>query len=219
MYTSHNQRPHPPYPTEQKRTPFTLTRCNSIDFPSFFIAFREAARFSGDFSMSSKRQPKIKKREKTTVLVPVTCQFIFADKLLQAKCKKWDTTSFCFEQKTEEAESFVLSNKGSYNFYLRISDKCTKLKNKTSMRCPPCLFEKCNQKPKKKTLRKPKLRTAGDLESRDTSGEARDLTPAGEPNPLFHLGVSLSLYLFLSSRVCIFPRVCIISIYFSLPEP
>lgn len=61
------------------------------------------------------------------------------------------------------------------------------------MRCPPCLFEKCNQKPKKKTPRKPKLRTAGDLESRDTSGEARDLTPAGEPNPLFHLGVSLSL--------------------------
>lgn len=208
MYTSHNQRHHPPYPTEQKRTPFTLTRCNSIDFPSFFVAFREAARFSGDFSMSSKRQPKIKKKkkEKTTVLVPVTCQFIFADKLLQAKCKKWDTTSFCFEQKTEEAESFVLSNKGSYNFYLRISDKCTKLKNKTSMRCPPCLFEKCNQKPKKKNTKKTKTENCRRL------GEQRYLWRSAWPDPSRRTQPAfpprcLSLFICSSARECVsFPE-------------
>lgn len=129
------------------------------------------------FNVVKKATENKKKREKTTVLVPVTCQFIFADKLLQAKCKKWDTTSFCVEQKTEEAESFVLSNKGSYNFYLRISDKCTKLKNKTSMRCPPCLFEKCNQKPKKKNTKKTKTENCRRL------GEQRYLWRSAWPDP------------------------------------
>jgi len=128
---------------------FTLTRCNSIDF----FVFREAARVFVAIFWRLFNVVKGNQEKKETLFVCCHLSIYFRCAITLTWVQKMRHHFPCFEQKARRgAESFVLCTK-TYYFYLRTPDKCTK---KTSVRCPPCLFEKCNRKKQTENCRRPR---------------------------------------------------------------